>query len=197
MVQTAYDNDAGVKARYVAQMRAHAAADEIVKGQYWQDGKGCFVGCTIHGSDHAAFDSILGPGGQMIAQLADAIFEGCTNLRSKKFAVEFHEAIRPGADLSRVGWQFLHWELTTPDVNPGITDPLVSSAVAQCAAIVQALGRGDAVDYSAAWSAESAAWSAWSAWSAAESARNAARSGAQSAAYDKMADKLIELLAAA
>jgi len=50
---------------------------------------------------------------------------------------------------------------------------------------------------SAAWSARSVAWSAesaaWSAWSAARSAAESARS-ARSAAYQKMADKLLELL---
>jgi hypothetical protein len=213
MVPTAYDNDPAFKDRMVAQMRAHAAADEIIKGQYWQQGKGCLVGCAIHGDDHSQFDDIIGPGGHMLAQLADAIFEGATNARAMRFPVEFFEAIRPGADLSRVQWQFLHWLLTTPAVNPGITHPIARDAVAQCAAVVSALADGRHIDVGAAWIAESAARSAArsarsAAWSAAESAESAeiaeiaaesawsaARSAAWSAAESAESAEIAEIAA--
>lgn len=35
-----------VKAKYLKRVRAHAKADEIVSGRYWENGKGCAVGCT-------------------------------------------------------------------------------------------------------------------------------------------------------
>ena len=33
-------------------VRQHAFSDEIVKGQYWRNEKGCAVGGTIHSGDH-------------------------------------------------------------------------------------------------------------------------------------------------
>jgi len=185
MVMTAYNNDPAIKASYVERMRAHATADEIIKGTYWEDGKGCFVGCTTHGYDHAAFDGILGPGGQMVAHIADVIFEGATNERSKMFAVEFHDVIRCGADLSRVQWQFLHWILTDDAVNPRITDFIVAGAVAERAAVVAAPACGEPINPCAARSAriariaESAADSAYH---AAERAAAAAACAAETAA---------------
>ena len=47
----AYHNDLTIKTSILAQIQMHHDADEIVKGQYWQDGKGCAVGCTIHSGD--------------------------------------------------------------------------------------------------------------------------------------------------
>lgn len=36
-----YHGDKAVKAKYLRRVRAHEKADEIVKGTYWQNGKGC------------------------------------------------------------------------------------------------------------------------------------------------------------
>lgn len=44
----AYHSDPEVKTAILVQLRAHAEADELVKGVYWKDGKGCAVGCTLH-----------------------------------------------------------------------------------------------------------------------------------------------------
>jgi len=54
----AYHGDPEVKAAILAQLKRHRAADEIVKGQYWCDGKGCAVGCTIYSGHHAEFDPL-------------------------------------------------------------------------------------------------------------------------------------------
>jgi hypothetical protein len=37
-----------LKDEYVARVKAHRLADEIRQGYYWQDGKGCQWGCTLH-----------------------------------------------------------------------------------------------------------------------------------------------------
>jgi hypothetical protein len=107
-VMLAFHNDPGVKAHYLARVHAHAAADEIIHGQYWERGKGCAVGCTIHSSAHKNYETELGIP-IMLARLEDRLFEGMTNGKSKEFPARFLEVIQPGADLSRVGWQFLHW----------------------------------------------------------------------------------------
>jgi hypothetical protein len=40
----AYHNDPAQKAAILQQLEQHRVADEIVKGQYWENGKGCAVG---------------------------------------------------------------------------------------------------------------------------------------------------------
>jgi hypothetical protein len=184
----AFRNTAIDKPTILAQLSAHAKADEIIKGQYWKDGKGCAVGCTIHSGNHAEYERRFGVP-QMLARLEDCIFEGLPNGEAKAWPIRFMETVKPGSDLSRVGWQFLHWLLTDRMVNPGIEHPLVKDAVRQCADILLPLTKGKPADEgdasaarSAALSAEGAAWSAaWSAACAARSTESAALS-AESAA---------------
>ena len=206
----AYHNDPAVKSAILAQLVAHRKADEIVQGQYWEGGKGCAVGCTLHTSNHAEYETRFGIP-QMLAHLEDGIFEGLPNGVANAWPERFMGAIEPGADLSRVGWQFMHWLITDESINPGISDPLVRAAVKQCADVLVPLMKGGAVDeyaasaasaasaawsaasaarraasaksaaWSAAWSAESAASAAWSAGSAARSAESTAWSAARRA----------------
>src|ERR1700761_2407482 len=107
------------KPAVMSQLRGHAKADEFIKGTYWERGKGCAVGCTIHGSDHALYEPKFGIP-QMLARLEDTIFEGLPNSDAQQWPIAFMKAIKPGADLSLVGWKFLHWLLTDETVNPGI-----------------------------------------------------------------------------
>jgi hypothetical protein len=189
-VMLAYHGDPKVKRAILKQLRAHAKADELVKGRYWENGKGCAVGCTVHSDSHVAYETQFGIP-QMLARLEDRIFEGLPNERAKAWPVQFMAAIKPGRDLSRVGWQFLHWLITDKAVNPGIEHPLVRDAVKRCADVLVPLTKGMPVDQAAAWSAaRSAAWSA-------EAAARSAWSAARSAAYVLMADKMIALLEAA
>ena len=182
----AFHNDPKIKRKYLARVRAHAKADEIVHGKYWEEGKGCAVGCTIHSSSHSAYETELGIP-LALARLEDTLFEGQSNGAAKTFPARFLAAIKPGADLSTVHWKFLHWLLT--EELAGRDHPLVSVAIKQCADVLLPLTKGLAVDQSAESAARSAAWSAAR---AAESAARAARS-----AYVRMADKLVELLKAA
>jgi hypothetical protein len=43
----AFHNDQKIKDKYLARVEAHRKADEIIKGKYWENGKGCAVGCTL------------------------------------------------------------------------------------------------------------------------------------------------------
>src|ERR1700729_287428 len=106
-----YHSDPAVKSRYLARVEGHAAADEIIKGRYWEAGKGCAVGCTVHGNSHDDFERELGIP-QVLAWLEDVIFEGLPNRLAKSWPERFLSAIEPGSDLSRVAWQLLHWLLT-------------------------------------------------------------------------------------
>jgi len=229
---TAYLADPTIKAEIIAHLEAHRAADQIVKGVYWEDGRGCAVGCSLeswrqarglkqidHGR-HAIYNDIFGPGGEMLASLEDAIFEGLPNGAALDFPLRFAAAIRPGADVSRVGWQFLHWLLTDSTVNPDIDHPWVRDAVRQCAVVLVPLTKGEPSDTAAAMkaamraeaaavrappeairAAEAAMWAALAA--ARESKQPRAGARAAGAAADArvehvlMADKLISLLEAA
>jgi hypothetical protein len=181
----AYHNDQSNKDAILAQLAKHREADELIKGHYWENGKGCAVGCTIYSDDHMKYEAQFGIP-VMLARLEDCIFEGLLNDKAKLWPERFMGAIKPGSDLSKVGWQFLHWLLTDEKVNPGIKHPTVKTAVKRCADVVHQLSKGGTVDESAAWSAESAESAARSAARSARSARSAwsaARSAARSAAW--------------
>jgi hypothetical protein len=183
----AFHNDAAIKNTYVARIQSHADADELIHGEYWENGKGCAIGCLIHGSDHAKLADVLGVP-LAICRLVDRLFEGLPNDKSKRFAVEWLSVIPVGVDLSRVQWKFLHWLLT--EELAGREHPLVRDVVRQCADVLVPLTKGELVDIqaaesaarSAAESAESAAESARSAASAESAEWSAARSAAWSAA---------------
>ena len=197
----AYHNDPKIKTDILSQLQEHAAADQIVKGHYWQDGKGCAIGCTIHSDDHMDYETRFGIP-IMLARLEDCIFEGLPNDAAKTWPIRFMSAIEPGIDLSTVGWKFLHWLLTDEEVNPGINHPIVKDAVKRCADALLPLTVGQSIDISAASAAWSAAESAESAAESAESAAWSAESAAESAeraesSYTLMADKILTLLSEA
>ncbi len=207
----AFHNDPKVKATYLKRVRAHAKADEIVKGQYWNDGKGCAVGCTIHGQNHAQYETELGIP-EWLARVEDTLFEGMSNARAKKWPAQFLAAIKPGVDLEKSKKPFLIFLLKStlksmkktkfnktkfPDVQKAIegseaaikemihclTEGLDTSAArsAASAAASAADSAARSAARSAASAAASAADSAWSAASAATAAWSAAWSAASAA----------------
>jgi hypothetical protein len=190
-----YYSDPSIKSVYLARVAGHADADEIIKGRYWENGKGCAVGCTIHGETHESFERELGIP-QMLAWLEDVIFEGLPNRLAKTWPERFLSSIAPGKDLSPVGWRFLHWLLSESGLAE-FDHVLIKSAVAQCAAVLVPLIDRRPVDVSAAEHAAKAARTAmdtvsrieglpdavaWSAESAALAAESAALSETSPAA---------------
>jgi hypothetical protein len=99
-----------IKDKYIARVKSHYKADEIIKGKYWENGKGCAIGCTIHGSSHSAYEKELGIS-RIIARLEDGIFQALPNDVAKKFPLRFLNAIKVGADLSGVFNKFMYWLL--------------------------------------------------------------------------------------
>jgi hypothetical protein len=102
-----------IKDEYLARVKAHAAADEIIKGTYWEEGMGCAVGCTIHGSDHGQYEVQLGIP-RIIARLEDRIFEGLPLAQAKTWPLRFLKSIKVGADLSLIWDHFASRLLTDP-----------------------------------------------------------------------------------
>ena len=110
----AYLNQPSIKRTYLNRIRAHAKADQIIHGTYWENGKGCAVGCTIHGSDHGKYETELGIP-RILAKLEDVLFERMANGHAKEFPLQFLSAIKVGSDLSMVWPKFAHWMLLDPE----------------------------------------------------------------------------------
>ncbi len=102
----------------IGRMTAHAAADEIIQGTGWENGKGCFVGCCLHEYRHSKFPLELGwP--ESLAHLCDAIFEALPNADAKRFAVDVPMAVGvDGKDLSMVVPQWIYWTLSDEGSKP-------------------------------------------------------------------------------
>ena len=179
----AFHNDVSVKSRYVGRVLAHREADEIAHGYYWDKGKGCAVGCTIHSGKHADYESEIGVP-IMLARLEDRLFEGMSNGRSKEFPLQFLQAPKVGADLSLVGWKFLHWLLTEELV--GRNDPKIAAVIKRCADVLVPLTKGLPADKDEARAAAAAADAA-DAYAYAAYAANAAADAAAAYAADAAA----------
>jgi hypothetical protein len=106
----AYHGKPALKAKYLSRVRRHREADELIKGQYWQNGKGCAVGCTLEDryneAKHMAYETDLGIP-EALAHLEDSIFEGLPNAKAMLWPERFLASIRPGADLTGVADKFL------------------------------------------------------------------------------------------
>ena len=183
-----------IKQTYLARVKAHAKADEIVKGRYWENGKGCAVGCTIHSSQHRNYETELGIP-LRLAYLEDWLFENLPSAEAKKWPAKFLSAIKPGADLSMVWYQFQHWLLVDPKrgvIRFSGKHDAVRVAIQGVADLYESVMLGKTItnDQWAA-SAESAASAAWAsstastasaAWAASTASTESAES-AESAAW--------------
>jgi hypothetical protein len=100
----AFHGDEAVKQKYLARLKAHHAADEIVQGKGWDGSHGCAVGCTLNQYSHSAYEDELGLP-QWLAHLEDRIFEGLPAGDAQRFAVDLLESVPVGADVENVRWQ--------------------------------------------------------------------------------------------
>ena len=177
----AFHGDPAIKERYLARVRTHRAADDIIRGTYGRaEGasgwRGCAVGCTLHGENHAAYEGELGIP-RALAHLEDTLFERMPLESAPDWPVEFLEAIPIGADLSLVVWQLL---------SRGIRDLLRFATEATRPAMERVLSevlepkaRGEEINADAA--ADAAAYAAYAAGDAADAAGDAAAYAADAA----------------
>ncbi len=108
----AFHGKKSIKDKYLARVKAHYEADEIIQGRYWENGKGCAVGCTIEASrePHDTFQKELGISWR-VALIEDSLFENLKNGEAKKFPLQFLQAIPVGADTDLVYKKFVIWVL--------------------------------------------------------------------------------------
>ncbi len=194
-----YHNDPAIKVKYEARFAAHRAADEVIQGTGFDNGRGCFVGCTLDSYDHKRFPIDLGwP--EWLAHLADTIFEGIPASEAPQFGTDLLAAVPVGVDLEPVRNRFLvNVQRRNLARLGGNYEPYVDEVRRVIEQVISLLDASAAE--SAAWSAarSAAALAAWSVgatpWSAswlaarlaarsarsAESAARSAESAAQSA----------------
>jgi len=211
----AFHGDPAVKEKYLARLRAHHAADEIIQGIGYNGKHGCAVGCTLNQYNHRAYEDELGLP-SWLAHLEDQIFEGLPPAHAQQFAVDFLEAVPAGADVEKVRW-LLAIRRHTRDRNRLLENPeryakqciaAIDQVITYCESQITGATTESAAE-SAAWSARSAAarsaagsaagsaarWAAGSAaWSAARSAAWSARSAAESTAFAREASRIVEEL---
>jgi hypothetical protein len=193
---TAFHGDKAIKERYLDRIKSHREADELIKGKYWENGKGCAVGCTIHGSSHSAYEIELGIPIQL-ARLEDVHFERLSNDDSQAWPELFLSSIRVGADLSMVWPKYAAWML---DGLPKQSNPKIKTAIEGVKWLytqwtntgikpaaekwIHAAADADAAAADAAYAAAAAAatYAAYAAYAAAADAADAAADAADAAA---------------
>jgi hypothetical protein len=214
VIMLSFHNKQSIKTKYLKRVHLHRVADEIVKGKYWEEGKGCAVGCTIHSSDHNSYEKELGIP-EWLARVEDTLFEGMSLEAAKAWPEKFLKEIPLGVDLNQIKVPFTVYILESARESMHAAkfdkkkNPRVVAAIKQCdEAIDKVIAYHESGDsaahsaahsaaYSAASAADSAASAARSATSAARSATSAAsaaRSAAYSAVFEKFAKKLLKLL---
>lgn len=181
-----FHNDPKIKQFYLERVRAHAVADEIWQGKYWENGKGCAVGCTVHGAEHKRYESELGLP-EWLAHLEDVLFEWLTNAEAKAFPLAFLDAIPVGVSLDRVRWQFCafvlrecHDRVVSLDCSAALKNLVVNAIQGTLHVLNQAIGTGQ-------WDTAAASDAAMAARAAANAAASATETdddpGTAAAAY--------------
>lgn len=101
MMLRAFHGRQEIKDKYLARVRAHRLADEIVQRIGWDGRCGCAVGCTLDMYSHARYPVELGIP-VVLAHLEDAIHEALPHHAMLAWPERFLAAIEPGADLAPV-----------------------------------------------------------------------------------------------
>ena len=179
MTLQAFHNDTKIQQKFINRLEDHFKQDEIIKGTYWENGKGCAVGCTVHSNSHNCYELELGIP-EWLAKLEDTLFEGMENEKAKEFPLKFLQSIPLGFD----NWQHIYHQLCVfmlENICKDTDNKIVVKAICD----IITLHKTESKDESAWSAAESAARSA---------ARSAAESAARSAAYYEISKELIRLL---
>jgi hypothetical protein len=167
----AYHGKQSIKNKYLARVRKHREADQLVQGIGVQGRgasfRGCAVGCTLNKYEHEAYPVELGVPVQ-IAHLQDAIFEGLAKEEAMAWPEAFLDAIQPGADLSMVWPRLAVWMLKDLETIPDLAAD-VRTAIEGVRVCYERRVAGDEPseeEWNTAGKAARDAWAAWAAWAA-------------------------------
>ena len=203
----AFHSEPSLKSAVMDRLREHRRLDQIVQGVYFENGKGCHLGCLTHfeSNTHDAAARLFGIEPR-IGYWLEAVFEGLPKGDCERWVLESTEAIPCGADLSLCHHHLSAWLLGESgflkivDENRDAIEQVRGLHVRAASGEVITADEWSAARSAAESAARSAAWSAArsAARSAAESAaESAAWSAAESAAWNEIAAKSIEIFAAA
>jgi hypothetical protein len=178
------------------EVEAHNEADALVQGHYWQDGKGCFIGCLTHSSNPVPAAERFGLP-EPLLRLAEHIHESLPESETTAFFAAFPDAVAcDGKDLTRVHWAFLAAELRMLPKQPVKVKAVIKRVIAGMDALASggkylnakkdADAASDAAalaaDYAADYAASAAAEAAYAAsYAAARTSDAAARAAADAA----------------
>jgi hypothetical protein len=170
-----------------AKIDAHAAADLLVRGRYYDadTGKGCFIGCLAHGNDANLILSEYGLP-VMLTRVLERIFERLPEAETRAFFLAIPRAIGTDRkDLSRIVWAFLAQILRDLPPQTGDVKAVIDRVIAGMDLLSDGKEWPDAAAYAAyaARAARSAAYAAYAARSAAYAAYAAYARAACAAAY--------------
>jgi len=101
-----FHGDSKIKEKYLARVKRHREADNLVRGIGWENGRGCAVGCTLENYDHKAYETELGVP-EWLARVEDTLFEGMSKDDAMEWPERFLKAIPIGVDLEKVKAPFL------------------------------------------------------------------------------------------
>ena len=136
-----------LKAELLAVLARHRQANNFVQGRFWNDERGCPIGCALHAfrpgvkSSYAHYEPLFGIP-EALVLLEDFIFEGLAPPQAYAWPERFTAAIPEGSDLGNVADRFSLWLLTATDspIHPWCGEPVVTAV----AALVRRRLAGDA-----------------------------------------------------
>jgi len=173
----AFFNDERIKEKLLNQLQSHYDSDEIIKGVYWKNGKGCAIGCAIHSNDHSLYEKLYNLP-IWIAKVQDVIFEGLSNDKAKEWPLLFTKSVNVGSDLNQIKIPFLIFVAeSTLDKFDHEKFPAVKKSIEK----ILSLLKNDYINYTTA--AADAYVAAADAYAAADAAYAAAAADADADAY--------------
>jgi hypothetical protein len=192
-----YNGDAAQKEMFQARFANHREMDEVIQGTGFDNGRGCFIGCTMNNYSHESFHESVAP--RWIGYLADKIFEGLPKDEAPQFGTDLLAAIPIGIEYSSIDnlrheLSILRLEKLLPNVK---SEAVISSIKLVIDSHKKHLA-GESVDWSkvraetvktrrAAADAAYAAYAAYDAYAAAADAYDDAYAYAYDDAYDAYA----------
>lgn len=193
-----FHGDPAIKKKYVDRVLAHQAADSIIQGTGWENGKGCAVGCTLENYDRKRYPIELGLP-EWLAYLEDRIFECLPKEEALLWPAKFLEAVPIGVDVEIVMHQLairrmdriLKIQTEALDKNEGDVRATILRTVNAITVVKNCHEAEINKTHCDIESARSEAWATWATWTkksawleewSARSARSAAESAGWSAA---------------
>lgn len=138
---SAWHNSFRLKAETIEQLRALRSEGRVIQGYYWEEGRGCAIGCILeslrratgrplpagHADYRAAARWIGIP--QVILSIVDDIHDGLPAEDAQRWPEQFLTAIPVGADLSTVWPRFAAWQVI--DLVPLTATPSLIRQIAE------------------------------------------------------------------